>query len=169
MNLSFEEMTPGIREANAAANQHLREVLKQREKTMLSFDEYQKRTADTAIYPDAATVTIRLRDLGFDHKQIETIMEATCANALGVTYTGLGLGEIGEIQGKIKKILRDDGGRVTMEKRAAVSKELGDTLWYISQMATELSLDLESIASENLAKLASRRERGTLQGSGDDR
>ena len=48
-------------------------------------------------------------------------------------------------------------------------KELGDVLWYISQLSAELGLSLEEIASLNLEKLNSRKERGALRGSGDNR
>lgn len=111
---------------------------------MVDFVEYQARTADTAIYPGQGQI-------------------------MGLAYVGLGLGESGEVQGKIKKIMRDDNGVVTDEKRAAIAKELGDQLWYLSQTATELGLSLEQIAADNLAKLASRQERGVLSGDGDER
>jgi NTP pyrophosphatase (non-canonical NTP hydrolase) len=68
-----------------------------------------------------------------------------------------------------KKAIRDDGGQVTDERRAAMSKELGDVLWYVSQIASELGLDLDEIASANLEKLLSRQRRGVLSGSGDER
>jgi len=55
------------------------------------------------------------------------------------------------------------------ERRAALAKELGDVLWYAAQLATEAGLELDAIAEANLEKLLSRKERGVLQGSGDDR
>jgi NTP pyrophosphatase (non-canonical NTP hydrolase) len=55
------------------------------------------------------------------------------------------------------------------ERREALARELGDVLWYLSQLATEADLDLETIAEDNLEKLLSRQERGVLRGSGDDR
>jgi NTP pyrophosphatase (non-canonical NTP hydrolase) len=63
--------------------------------------------------------------------------------------------------------MRDDGGALTAERRAALAAELGDVLWYAAQLATEAGLDLDEIAEDNLAKLLSRQERGVLQGSGD--
>ncbi len=111
---------------------------------MLSFDEYQNLTARTAIYPG----------------QKETI---------GLCYVGLGLGEVGEIQGKIKKVLRDDNGIVTPEKQKQLAAEIGDALWYISQLCTELHLDLDGVAQGNLEKLADRQNRGVLKGEGDTR
>jgi NTP pyrophosphatase (non-canonical NTP hydrolase) len=70
---------------------------------------------------------------------------------------------------KIKKMVRDDGGVLSDERREALSKELGDVLWYLAQLATEAGLDLDEIAEANLAKLLSRKDRGVLTGSGDER
>ncbi|MFZ2114561.1 MAG: nucleoside triphosphate pyrophosphohydrolase family protein [Solirubrobacteraceae bacterium] len=87
-----------------------------------------------------------------------------------LAYPALGLaGEAGEVAEHAKKAIRDDGGKVGDERRAAMSKELGDVLWYVAQLATELGLDLDQIASQNLEKLFSRQQRGVLSGSGDDR
>ena len=109
----------------------------------MRFSEYQRRSRETAVYP-----------------------------ALGdnLIYPALGLcGEAGETAEKIKKAIRDDGGLLTEERREALAAELGDVLWYVAQLATEAGLELEAIATSNLEKLASRRERRVLQGSGDDR
>ena len=87
-----------------------------------------------------------------------------------LTYPSLGLaGEAGEFADHAKKVIRDDGGVVSDERRAAMSKELGDVLWYVAQLASELGLELDEIAQANLDKLRSRMERGVLSGSGDER
>jgi NTP pyrophosphatase (non-canonical NTP hydrolase) len=87
-----------------------------------------------------------------------------------LAYPALGLaGETGEVAEHAKKAIRDDGGTITAERRAAMARELGDVLWYLSQLATELELDLDAIAEENLGKLLSRQRRGVLSGSGDER
>jgi NTP pyrophosphatase (non-canonical NTP hydrolase) len=87
-----------------------------------------------------------------------------------LAYPALGLaGEAGEVAEHAKKAIRDDDGQVTEERRAAMAKELGDVLWYVAQLASELKLDLEEIANANLEKLMSRQKRGVLSGSGDDR
>lgn len=87
-----------------------------------------------------------------------------------LTYPALGLaGEAGEVAEHFKKALRDDGGVITPERRAKISKELGDVLWYVAQLSTELGLDLDEVAGENLDKLRSRQSRGVLSGSGDER
>ena len=87
-----------------------------------------------------------------------------------LTYPTLGLcGEAGEVAEKVKKLLRDDGGVLSDERREALAGELGDGLWYLAQVATEARLDLGEIAQGNLAKLRSRQERQVLRGSGDRR
>jgi NTP pyrophosphatase (non-canonical NTP hydrolase) len=87
-----------------------------------------------------------------------------------IVYPTLGLaGEAGEVAEKVKKLLRDDGGILSEERRAALAAELGDVLWYVAQVATEAGLDLEEIAQANLDKLLSRQQRGVLSGSGDSR
>ncbi len=61
-----------------------------------------------------------------------------------LAYPALGLaGEAGEVAEHAKKAIRDDGGTISDERRAAIAKELGDVLWYVAQIATELDLDLE--------------------------
>jgi NTP pyrophosphatase (non-canonical NTP hydrolase) len=87
-----------------------------------------------------------------------------------LAYPSLGLaGEAGEVAEHAKKAIRDDGGTVTDERRLAMGKELGDVLWYVAQLASELGLELEDIARANLEKLSSRQQRGVLSGSGDER
>lgn len=87
-----------------------------------------------------------------------------------LAYPALGLaGEAGEVAEHAKKAIRDDGGSVSDERKGAMAKELGDVLWYVAQIATELGLDLDQIAEQNLEKLLSRQQRGVLSGSGDNR
>ncbi len=87
-----------------------------------------------------------------------------------LAYPALGLaGEAGEVAEHAKKAIRDDAGSVSQERRAAMAKELGDVLWYVAQLASELDLELDDIAQGNLDKLASRQRRGVLSGSGDER
>lgn len=107
----------------------------------MNFKEYQKQSRETAIYPD--------RGKNF-------------------VYPTLGLcGEAGEIAEKIKKVLRDDGGKISAEKKELIKKELGDVLWYVAQIASELKLSLDDVAKHNLEKLFSRKKRGKLLGGGD--
>ena len=113
-------------------------------KDNLTLNEYQEIASKTAIYPGKG-------------------------NIMGLVYTGLGLGEAGEVQNKIKKILRDDNNIITEEKRIEIAKELGGNLWYISQCAKELGYTLDEIGNMNLDELKSRMNRGTIHGSGDNR
>ena len=109
----------------------------------MRFSDYQSRSRETAIYPNAGD---------------------------NIVYPALGLcGEAGETAEKVKKAIRDDGGTLTEERREAIAAELGDVLWYVAQLATEAGLELEAIAEANIEKLSSRRRRSVLHGSGDDR
>lgn len=87
-----------------------------------------------------------------------------------IVYPTLGLvNEAGELAGKVKKIFRDKDGVIGEAERDALKYELGDVLWYLAQIATELDLTLEEVASANIEKLLSRMERNTIQGEGDYR
>ena len=88
----------------------------------------------------------------------------------GVNYTALGLaGEAGEFCDIVKKVIRDDLGVWTDEAKAKAYLELGDVLWYVAANAKLLGLSLQQIAHGNIRKLRSRKERGTMGGSGDER
>lgn len=92
-----------------------------------------------------------------------------------IIYPALKLtGEAGEVSEKIGKLIRDydwDGTRDSLpeDKREDLAKELGDVLWYIANLATDLGYNLGQIAVMNLDKLGSRKERGVIGGSGDNR
>lgn len=107
------------------------------------FDVYQKKCKKTAIYPIIGK---------------------------GFVYPTLGLlGEAGEVAEKVKKIFRDEKGKITKEKRTEIAKELGDVMWYLSQISTELGVKLSKVVKLNLEKLSSRKMRDKLHGSGDNR
>lgn len=82
-------------------------------------------------------------------------------------------GEAGEVAEKLGKLMRDEGFRpgdeLSAEQRESFVKELGDVLWYVANLAADLGVKLEHVAAVNLEKLRSRRERGVIAGSGDDR
>ena len=85
-------------------------------------------------------------------------------------YPTLGLtGEAGEVSDKVKKVLRDRGGEFDRESREAIKLELGDVLWYVAQLSSELGFSSDEVAASNLEKLSSRSSRGRLSGSGDQR
>ena len=109
----------------------------------MDFNDYQTKSRKTAKYP---------------------------AIGHAVIYPTLGLvNEAGEVAGKIKKVFRDKDGEINLETRDALKAELGDVLWYIAQVATELDLTLDEIAEYNIAKLLDRLERGKIKGDGDNR
>lgn len=109
----------------------------------MTFREYQIKASETARFPD--------KDLIF-------------------VYTALGLmGEAGEVAEKIKKIWRDKNKQIDDIDREEIKKEMGDVLWYLSQLAEELNIDFDDVAQTNLDKTASRLTRNLINGSGDNR
>ena len=110
---------------------------------MNDFDRYKEFADSTAIYPNRGN---------------------------NLTYPTLGLaGESGEVAEKVKKVIRDRGGVLDDDTRILIAKELGDVLWYLSQLAHELGIPLSKIAELNMLKLRSRHLRNRVKGSGDNR
>ena len=110
----------------------------------LEINEYQKRAHETADYLGMETGDYR--------------------------YPVMGLAEeAGEVSGKFAKAVRDANGIIDGERREAIKKELGDVCWFVAEVSTLLGLSLEEVMQGNLDKLASRKQRGVLHGSGDDR
>jgi len=109
--------------------------------------------------------------MDFDNYQIEARRTAIYPNKdNNFVYPTLGLvGESGEVAEKIKKILRDKNGSFDYESKLALKKELGDVLWYLSNLCDELGYSLSDVAKENLKKLNLRLNSGKISGSGDDR
>lgn len=106
----------------------------------------------------------------FGNYQSESRKTAIYPERYKVVYPSLGLaGEAGEVCEKIKKVFRDKDGKFEKEDIMNLYKEIGDVLWYLSNLCTDLDMSLGLAASMNLAKLQSRQKRGKLQGSGDDR
>ena len=109
----------------------------------MEFNDFQRESRKTALYPELGNNFI---------------------------YPTLGLvGEAGEVAEKVKKILRDKKGEFDKNSRIAIKLELGDVLWYVSQLSTELGFDLDEVANANLKKLNERKIRGKIHGSGDNR
>ncbi len=79
-------------------------------------------------------------------------------------YVVLGLnGEAGEVAEQIKKAMRNDHGDISGERLAALKKEAGDVLWYLTRLADELGTDLTEIAQLNVEKLFARKAQGSLK------
>ena len=115
----------------------------------MTFDEYQADAMETAIYPDE------------------------------LIYPVLGLvGEAGEVAEKVKKYYRDNSysvncedavAEIPAEVRMGIARELGDVLWYITAIASDIGYSLEEVAQLNVEKLEDRFDRDVLTGSGDYR
>lgn len=101
--------------------------------------------------------------------QTEAAVTAVYDEKLKVIYPALGLGEAGEVQGKIKKIYRDADGNISPDKLEAIKAELGDLLWYVAVLARDLCLTLDEIGEYNIAKLRDRQKRNVIKGDGDNR
>ena len=124
----------------------------------MTFSDYQKKTTETAVYPTCCVDTT------------EPVDECRSLVDVRFLYPALGLsGEVGEVEEKLKKIIRDDGGLVSDQKKKDITKELGDVLWYVAQLCECLGISMEECAEGNIKKLADRKARGVLQGSGDNR
>jgi NTP pyrophosphatase (non-canonical NTP hydrolase) len=108
----------------------------------MKLSEYQKKATATAIYGDG--------------------------NKINYPILGL-VGEAGELANKYKKILRDNDGLMTPEKLHDLQDELGDVLWYVAALANDLHITLDEVAERNINKLESRKARGVIGGSGDNR
>jgi len=78
-------------------------------------------------------------------------------------------GEAGEIAEKLKKIIRDKDGKVSEQDKADIIGEIGDVLWYLAVFANHFKVSFEDVAQRNLDKLSSRKARGVIKGSGDNR
>jgi len=109
----------------------------------MNFNEYQKISRETAVYPNQGDNLI---------------------------YVVLGLcGEVGEVAEKVKKNIRDYGGVFDEQRKGELVKEVGDVVWYISQIAAELGVSFEDVVRANIEKLESRKKRNALHGGGDNR
>lgn len=112
--------------------------------TKINFNEYQKKSRET-------------------YGEIKTHNNP-------IVYPTLGLvNEAGEVAGKVKKVFRDKKGVFDAEAVADIKDELGDVLWYFTQICTNLGLTLDEVAQGNIEKIMSRKTRGKLGGSGDKR
>jgi NTP pyrophosphatase (non-canonical NTP hydrolase) len=122
----------------------------------MDFNQYQKEAAKTAQYPECHVGFV---DNGHD-----------CCKSASYLYPVLGLvGEAGEVAEKIKKIIRNKAGTPSEEDIQEIAKELGDVLWYIAALCTELELEMDTVATNNIAKLQDRLKRDKIKSEGDNR
>ena len=110
-------------------------------------------------------------------------METCIPSCRNFSYMMLNLvGEVGEFAGKIAKAIRKQDAAIdhnslltesrhvmTDEKITELRKEAGDVLWQLSGLCRVMGWSLEEVAEENLEKLADRKQRGVIDGSGDER
>ena len=109
----------------------------------MKWEDYKEGIKEFCIYPDAGEVT-----------------------ELELSYLTLGLAsEAGEVAGLMKKELRDQP-EFDADKWKG---ELGDCVWYLTRLCDCFGFTLEEVMEYNYNKLASRKERNTLTGHGDNR
>lgn len=105
-----------------------------------------------------------------DYEDIVMLLAVYPDKGNNFVYPALGLtGEAGEVADKIKKVLRDKQGKLSESDRVSILKELGDVLWYLAAMASELKSSLKEVAGMNVSKLLDRNKRNVLHGEGDNR
>ncbi len=86
-------------------------------------------------------------------QQPEEVNLETEPRSIMVPLLGMA-GEVGELLGEHKKWLRDGESYKLFPER--VKEELGDLLWYLSNVATKHGLTLEDVADFNLSKTGRR-------------
>jgi NTP pyrophosphatase (non-canonical NTP hydrolase) len=112
----------------------------------LTFDEYQKAAITTAHISHADNPLMQ--------------------NSIWV----LGIaGEAGELVEKWKKAVAYREGKFSPDEFEDFKKEFADVIWYIAVLAESLGLSLDEIMKQNVAKLADRKKRNVIKGSGDNR
>lgn len=118
------------------------------------------------------TVTLSAIEIASDPNMYQAFTKSTAIYPKdeALWYTTLGLvGEAGEIANKVKKVIRDKGGIPTDSDKLEIAKEIGDVMWYVARLADELGVPLLDLILDNVKKLSSRKERGVIGGSGDNR
>lgn len=116
----------------------------------MTFDEYQEQASRTAHF--------------------EGDCEGLPSRNYGIMYCALGLGgEAGEALEKVKKLMRDNNGVLTDERRFMIESEIGDVLWYAAMLSDQIGSSLGEAAENNLRKIASRSARNMIHGDGDTR
>lgn len=127
--------------------------------SQLTFDEYMDFTDETAIYGESVRQAMREISLEQGQRLFRLFYVVSKLN-----------GEAGELSEHLGKAIRDDYGAITPERYEAMLKELGDIQYYVARVAKELGgYTLGEVAEDNIDKLRSRKERGVLRGSGDNR
>lgn len=127
--------------------------------------------------------TQKRKDMTLHEYQLQAMM--TCMeSSRNFPYMILNLvGEVGELASKVAKAIRKEEAmidyrgdlrhpstrRIDDELEEAMQKEVGDVLWQLAGLCSVMGWDLNEIAQMNLDKLASRQQRGVIDGNGDER
>jgi NTP pyrophosphatase (non-canonical NTP hydrolase) len=163
----------------------------------LTADAYQKGAVSTAIYSDDIKLTYPALGLAGEAGEVaDKVADAIfpegpppdwdeVSYTLRMIYNALrAAGRAGRECEHIKKLLRDKQGTipagvldelrqrfelVTAEQASAIASEDADVAWYVANVADDLGRSLSSVLQGNLDKLADRKARGVLSGSGDNR
>jgi len=163
---------------------------------MEKFDEYQQATKEFALYPKEVAVLYTTCGLvGEASEAAEKVMNYVCEELqakgseqlelFGETDEGKNITYFLELLGtitntgrkleKFKKQVRKGELKLpvfkemTDKQKSDLKFECGDQLWYLSELATSLGLNLSDIAKSNIVKLDSRKVRNVLHGQGDNR
>ena len=107
----------------------------------MNFNEYQKETGKLAL-PTS--------------ENLEYLIAGLCA-------------ESGEVAGKYAKVIRDKNGVFSKTDSDEIIKEVGDCLWFLSEISRIQGYKFNYVAESNISKLNDRKTRGVLSGSGDNR
>lgn len=130
------------------------------------------------MYPDKAAIISLLEGMiktvdsvqSFDDYQKQALSTAVFPEEYVILYPALGLnGEAGEVAELVKKMIRDDEGILSEERRTRLVGEAGDVLWYLAVLCANAGISLTDVALNNLLKLSIRQKEGKLHGSGSDR
>ncbi|HET6924921.1 MAG TPA: nucleoside triphosphate pyrophosphohydrolase family protein [Candidatus Saccharimonadales bacterium] len=113
----------------------------------MTFDDYQQKAITTDVYGGKGDVV----SIAFINK------------VLGL------VGESGEVADKVKKLQRNNDGKMSNDERRELLKEVGDVLWYLSAITHYLGGSLNEVAEMNLEKLFDRKARGVIKSQGDNR
>lgn len=88
----------------------------------------------------------------------------------GVDIDVLLYGKVTRIADAVKKAVRDNGGTLTSDAQNNVLSYVYNIIAIVGYALYQRSdLTLEQVAAANIAKLASRLQRGVISGSGDNR
>lgn len=120
----------------------------------MSFDNYQEWTNTTAMFGDSIDEAVGVQD----NDVVKMLYLSNTINE-----------EAGELAGKVKRMVRDDKGELSIPNTFGMIKELGDILYYMAQFTQVLGVQMSDVIEYNIIKLEDRTRRDAIQGAGDER